>query len=589
LSASEFAEQQEFAGRVRDLAARLPQRQGSAEIRAAAAHLAGAVANKAPAREVTAMTRTIAGQLVSVYRLRVTPSAAPPVARAATLFKENCAACHGAEGRGDGPAAARLNPPPIDFHDASRQTRRSVYGLYGTITLGVPDTAMRAFSELSDAQRWALAFYVTRFAAPRGAAAQGKALWCEGRFHDRFPDLAALTAVTPAEAAAEGGAKQVAVLAYLRQHPAAVAGDQGPVAAGVAKLRESVRDVRAGHRDAAYAAAVAAYLQGFEPMEPALDVVDHAFKEQAEARMGAFRNLVRSGADAATVAKEAGALELLLHEAAERTGNGGLSPIAGATSAFIILLREGVEAVLVLAAIIAFLVKTERRDALRWVHAGWISALALGGLTWFVADRYITISGANREMTEGVAALVAAVMLVYVGYWLHRNSNARAWKAFLHDKLNGALSGGSLWTLVAISFLAVYREVFETILFYETLWLQTAPGDQGWLVGGMAAGAAGLAVAIWAILRFSRRLPLRQFFSVNAVLLYVMAVVFAGKGVAAIQEAGHLPANPVPFPRIDLLGVYPNIESLGAQFLLLSLAAGWLLYSRTRARTQQEA
>ena len=139
-----------------------------------------------------------------------------------------------------------------------------------------------------------------------------------------------------------------------------------------------------------------------------------------------------------------------------------------------LLLREGLEAILLLAAIIAFVSKTGRRDALPWVHAGWIAAFVLGGLTWVVATWFIGISGANREMTEGITALVAAVMLLYVGYWLHGHSQAKAWSRFLKEKVDSALERKTLWALASVSFLAVYREYTQAKdVTWQRIYLET--------------------------------------------------------------------------------------------------------------------
>src|SRR4030095_1027657 len=128
-------------------------------------------------------------------------------------------------------------------------------------------------------------------------------------------------------------------------------------------------------------------------------------------------------------------------------------------------LGAGLEPLLGGAAIGALLVKTGRRDALPYVHAGWIGALALGGVTWVTASYVVTVSGAGREVTEGVTALVAAVMLLYVGFWMHRHAHAARWKTFLEGRVQAALSGRTLWTLASISLLAGYREAFETVVF----------------------------------------------------------------------------------------------------------------------------
>ena len=149
---------------------------------------------------------------------------------------------------------------------------------------------------------------------------------------------------------------------------------------------------------------------------------------------------IQSGAPATEV--EARALEAnkVLAEAREKLGGEALSGPATFTAALIILLREGLEAVLVLAAIFAFLGKAERGDAKRYVHMGWIAALALGALTWVVSNRIIAISGASREVTEGVTALISAAMLLYVGFWLHDKSHAQGWQKFINAQV-----GGNIW------------------------------------------------------------------------------------------------------------------------------------------------
>ena len=114
--------------------------------------------------------------------------------------------------------------------------------------------------------------------------------------------------------------------------------------------------------------------------------------------------------------------------------------------------------------------KTGRRDALPYVHAGWIAALVLGAITWALATFFVEISGANRELTEGLTALVAAAMLLYVGWWLHGKSYAQAWARFIKEQVGQALAKRTLWAMAAVSFFAVYREMFEIVLFYQALW-----------------------------------------------------------------------------------------------------------------------
>jgi len=245
-------------------------------------------------------------------------------------------------------------------------------------------------------------------------------------------------------------------------------------------------------------------------------------------------------------------------------------------------LREGLEAILLLAVVVAFLIKTDRRYALKYIHIGWVTALLLGIATWVAAAYVVDISGASREVTEGVTALLAAAILLYVGLWLHNKLQARRWKEFIETKVQGAFEGGTLWGIALVAFIAVYREVFETVLFYQALWLQTGNGGQSMVVLGFVVAAVVLVVLSWLIFRFSVRLPLRLFFAINSVLLYALAVVFAGKGIAALQEAGKLPVTRIEFPTIDLLGIYPNLQALGLQVTLILAAVAVLVLSRRR-------
>jgi high-affinity iron transporter len=289
--------------------------------------------------------------------------------------------------------------------------------------------------------------------------------------------------------------------------------------------------------------------------------------------MMAYRGLLQSDADIQQVEEQAAAARALLVEAREKLGGTRLSQATTFVSALVILLREGAEAILVVAAILAFLARAGRPEARRWVHAGWIAALALGGITWAASNYLVEISGASREITEGVTALVSAAMLLYVGYWLHSKSHSQAWQKFIGDKVSGALSAGTVWTLALISFLAVYREAFETVLFYQALSAQAGPEGNGALFGGLALASVLLVAVAWVILRASVKLPIGLFFSVSGILLLVLAVVFTGQGIAALQEAGRIGADAVRFISVPLLGIYPTLQTLGAQAVALILSA----------------
>lgn len=580
INAKEYDEQWEFTQRVAQQIAQIATRPEQAGLREQAQTLVSAVQTHNAADTVAKLCNELAANLIDEFAIVVAPRIQPDLTAAPALYAQNCARCHGASGAGNGELAAQLSPPPANLSDAARQQQRSVYSLYNTVSRGVDGTSMVAFTQLTDAQRWALAFYVSIFSATPEQVQRGKQVLESGTQSKLITDMAGITGATPAALRASQGDDGVALLMYLRAHPEALLRNvSAALDVSLRKLHASVAESRAGRKSNAYDAAVASYLQGYELVETQLRLAAPELAETIEEKMAEYREYLGGEQPVLDqVTARAQELETLLEQAATQLSGSTMTPLMGAFSAFILLLREGVEAILVLSAIVAFLVKTERRESLRYVHAGWVSALALGVATWFLATQLFSFSGANREFTEGLTALLAAAILVYMGYWLHSNANIQRWKEFIHSQLHGK----SLWTLVFMSFLAVYREVFETILFFETLWLQM-PEHHRELLYGIAAAALLLAAIAWGMFRFSLRLPLRQFFNANAVLLFVLAVIFTGKGIAALQEAGTFHIHPVSFPRIDVLGVFPNLEVLGAQAVLLVLAGLWLASDRIKS------
>lgn len=585
--AGEYGEQQEFAAQMAEIIKRLPPHPQTPTLAAKITQLQQAIADRLPGEEVAAQCRAASALLIETYQVPVAPLTPPALDVGRQLFQSQCTQCHGATGLGDGMLAATLNPPPANFHDRERQSQRSLYSLYATLTLGVDGTAMPAFSQLSEAQRWALAFYVSNFFASDAERQQGEQAWkqvSEKQGHTAIYNLNQLALLTPAQALQQGGEQKMAQLAYLRANPAAlIPASQDAIGTTRHKLAASLEAYRSGQTTQAYELAVSAYLDGFELTEGQLKTMAPELRKQVETSMAGYRQALKSALPVAEVEPLYQGIQSQLDEVQTVLGDAAESVTVTLLSSMLILLREGLEAILVLAAIGAFLAKADRSHHINYVHIGWVSALILGIATWVIAQNYIDISGANREITEGIAALVAAGMLLYVGFWLHRQSNARQWQKFLHDKLDTQMKKGALWGLVFIAFLAVYREVLETALFYQAFWLQSSDKGHDYIVMGFAIAAVLLVAIAWAFFRFSVRLPLRPFFLTNAVLLFVLSLVYTGKGIMALQESGLMLKNPISFFEIDLLGIYPNMQSLGAQAVILLAAAIWL-YTQRAAR-----
>ena len=585
LKASEYAEMQEFAAAAEKQLGELPRGDTSAALHAQAARLRSAVADKADPAAVAQLAHGLASAVLRAYPFPVAPAAAPDLQRGARLYQGQCAACHGPRGQGDGPLAAGLDPKPTALSERLRARERSLFALHQIISNGVNGTAMASFAALPEEDRWALAFFAGTLPYDEADKAAGAKLWQASRkARETITGLDALTQTSEHTLAERLDAESArSVTAYLRTNPQAVAADK-PAGTSIAKakLTQSVAAVRTGDRAAATKLALSAYLDGFEPVEPALATRDRALFEKIEAGMVAYRAKVASGSLDDVQASEQ-TLQHLLSQAEQTLAPSENDAIAAFIGALTILLREGLEALLVVVAMVAFLKKAERQDVLVYVHAGWVGALAAGGVTWLVATYLVGVSGASRELTEGFSSLFAAVVLLGVGMWMHQKSVAGRWQVYLKEKLSSALNKRAAWFLFSLAFIAVYREVFETVLFYAALWTE----GNGWpLLAGLVSGVVLLGVLAAILLRTSARLPIGKFFAWSSLLVAVLAVVLAGKGIAGLQEAGWIQTSPIAIPRIDILGIHPNWQTTLAQLtVLLVVVVAFVLNTRTAPAT----
>ena len=577
ISPSEYAEMREFANSVEEKVAALPDQPAKAALVGESGRFSALIARKASPQEVAAAARALGAHLLSAYPVPLGPKQAPDLARGAQLFQQNCASCHGASGDAKTPVARQLDPPPIAFADRDRASQRSPFALYQVIDQGLEGTAMQSFALLPDKDKWALAFEASRFAYPDSLVRQGKRIWdSEPDVRSKVPDLDALSSLSEVQLAKQIGAEKAGpVIAYLRANPAALVAKASTLGVARARLNESLAAYRAGNRDDAKRLALAAYLDGFEPVEPMLGARNPTLLATVEREMGQLRASIAANRNADEVGAQVASIQSLFDQAEASLAPDQASNASAFIGALTILLREGLEALLIVVAMLAFLNKAERPELTRPVHAGWIGALGAGVLTWWVATRMIGVSGASRELTEGFGSLLAAAILLFVGIWMHGKAQAGQWQRYVREKLHKALAQDSRWFLFSLAFIAVYREVFETILFFTAM---AADGGIGSLIAGGLVGLALLGAIAVAMLRFSRRLPIGKFFAYSSALVAILAVVLAGKGVAALQEAGLIAIHPLAaIPRVSMLGLFPTLQGVAAQLAtLLALLAGFV-------------
>ncbi|MCI3943098.1 cystathionine gamma-synthase [Pseudomonas syringae] len=545
----------------------LPQRAERAGLEQGVAELTRAVAGKQDGAQVARQARQLAAKLALAYEVSQAPAITPDPARGAPLYAQHCSVCHGDTGVGDGPAGIGLEPAPSNLRDTARLDRLSLYDLYSSLGLGIAGTDMPAFADqLDDRQRWDIATYIASFSAQPVTSAT------------KTFNLADLARQTPAEVLTAEGPDAAATFRAQRAQPPQV--QRGPAQLleyTRVTLDKSLAAYQAGDREQAYDLSVAAYLEGFELVESSLDNVDANVRKDTEKSLMAYRQSLQDSLPLPLVVQKLEIAKSRLKESAGLLGNDGLSLSLSYISGLLILLREGLEAILVLAAILAFLRNTGQQSAVRSVNVGWGLALLAGLGTWALAAYVIDVSGAQRELLEGATALFASVMVLWLGVWMHDRRHAAAWQDYVKSSLVG---GGGRFGFAVLAFFSVYRELFEVILFYETLWLQAGPAGHDAVLAGGATALVLLVGLAWVILRGSAKLPLSMFFGINAALLCALSVVFAGHGVKALQEAGIFGTRPVPFFEFDWLGIHADLYSLGAQAIALTAIA--VLYGRSR-------
>lgn len=611
ISDMEYEEAVSFLGDARDVAQRLSGDK-AAQAQALLDSLAGVVAARRPPADLAALHGRFMASLGADAALDL-PTRRVDLAAGHAIYREHCAACHGATGGGDGPNAAGMNPPPPAVGDAATMADVSPALMFRITSVGIAGTPMAAWADkLTPDQRWDVISYINTLRAPKSHA-PGEGIYaqrcagCHGASGaGDGPLVAALTKI-PVELnafawqaersdaqiieAIRAGVRGTAMpptrdledeeLAQLVAHVRTLALDDVPVALAtgdetqdadsVAKrvmaiLDEALSAARAGRRADAGDRAFDAYI-AFEPLETPARARNPGLVATMERHFADFKGAVKAD-DFRSAERARDAIAAGMPAIVELT-----RPASGFWGAFLqsflIILREGFEAILVIGAIVAFLVKTGNRERLRDIWLGIGAALVASGVTAVILATVLKALPATREVIEGVTMLIAVAVLFSVSYWLVSKVEAAKWQKFIKDKVTTALSAGGSRALVAVAFLAVYREGAETALFLQALFAEGAALP---ITAGIAVGFAALVVVFMLFHRYGVKIPLRPFFGVTSALLYYMAFVFMGKGIRELQEGNLVPITILPgWPSFEAMGIFPSVETLLAQFALVAL------------------
>jgi len=498
---------------------------------------------------VPAECQALALKILEEQKLQRAPRRTPDLKKAEALWTTHCTLCHGANGDAKTAIAPTLNPPPVNFHDPERMTTLTPYRAFNTSTFGVKGTAMVAFTQLSEEERWALGFYAFTFRQPA----------C-----DHVPPAATLQELAQATdetLAAKYGQAEVACLRLKLPEEKVAGGLFGPARAG---LQEAQQLFAAGQKDAARAAVVDAYLLGIEPVEPMLRARNPIAVRAIENGFTQTRVAADKGEN--FQAESAALLKLLEQVESDGMAKSGFWSVF--LAALFILLREGFEALVVVGALLAVLKKLNAQAQVRIVYAAVAAALLLGILALAFAQK--ALAGANREWLETLVAFFAVAMLLYAALWLNARSTMSSFMTDLRGQMTSALGSGSSLGLFTVAFTAVGRESFETALFIQGLAGDSAEGA----LWGAGVGLVAVAILVVVIRKVGFVLPMKTLFSASTALLLATAVMVLGKGLHGLQEVGVLGLKPIPFIELPVLGIYADAVTLSPQ-VLMGIAAVW--------------
>lgn len=366
--------------------------------------------------------------------------------------------------------------------------------------------------------------------------------------------------------------------------------DFAPVVANIkAKIAEAIKTYAAKDVVKAMSDAQDVYFDEFEAsgMENKVGAIDVGLKTRIEGNFGEVVALMKAGVSVERLEQAADNLGANLDAALEKT-SGSSSPWALFLYALTIILREGFEALIIVAAVVAYLLKTGNEKRMSIVYSSLGVAVVLSFvMAWIMNLIFAGAAGQKREVMEGAVMLIAVGLLFYVGFWLLSNAGAKKWSKYIQSHVSESISAGSAKALWWTVFLAVFREGAETVLFYQAL-IFDAKDSAGYsmIALGFVVGLIVLLVTYYVFKIFAIKIPIKPFFLVTSAIIFYMSIVFVGKGLMEFVEGKiFVPTKIEGFPTIEWLGIYPYYESLVPQAIMIAvLIIGVIIMKNKQAK-----
>ena len=351
------------------------------------------------------------------------------------------------------------------------------------------------------------------------------------------------------------------------------------------KLAETLSLYGEGNTEGALLASRSAYLDSYEKIEIPLRPIDPDFTLDMEIKFAQLRNLIQSGAPYDLVEAKIVEIRRGLDES-ERlvSGTGIVAPTIAFSTSFSIIFREGLESALIIGAILTYLEASRNERFKKHVYYGIVLAIAATAVTWFIAKFIIDISGASKELIEAIAGVSAVAVLFWVSFWILNKVETKKWIEFVKAKVWKATTTGSVMVFVLLSFFTVFREGFETVLFYQAM-LSFAKYMEWYVIAGLFAGLGVIVGVAFLVRKLGKKLPLRVLFGLTMGIGAYMSIAFMGNAVREFQEVGYITTTHLigTVPRLDIntatmTGIHPTLETIVAQIILLAVYLVGSLY-----------
>ena len=564
------------------------------------------ILNKSKIEKVRYFCELILADTLDLTKISYFPSFTPTFLNGKKKYQTYCQSCHGLLGNGDGPLAREMEPPPRNFHAAEFVEHSSPFKTFNTLKTGIAGTAMISFDGiLSDRDMWDISFYTQSLPFDKSfGKVQSKANHTilkafsisdlsKNSNHELRQKIYLKSQDEQLELSDEHILSVITQLrlvdsfnldTVLTEKKLDIKGSIADLKMSIDTVEEALFSLKNNEEqlDSLKPLLLDAYLEGFEKVETHLRLYSPNLVVEIEGLFLQVRADLRYNKKD-RLEKNLKILKTKLNEAfvvlsqpkdLDYSKNWIFSEFF---AAFTIILREGLEAILVIAALLSIVSTMGIVHARIWIHLGWIFALLAGFLTYYFFILILNISGYAREALEAFSTAIAVIILFYTSFWLLNEAERQSWSSYLKKQASKAVDKKSLWFLFFLSFISVYREAAETVLFYNGL-IATASNPYMILIGFLS-GLIFVLTLGWCILKFNMRLPLKSFFYTTSCLMFILSIILAGKATFEFIEGGFLSYTPLfDLHSISFLGFYPCLETLFAQIFLIMLATTLVLF-----------